>query len=187
MWSVRKATPGDAAALHEIAESTFRETFGPFNTHEDMELHCSRFFTREAQAGDLADPAIETLVADDPAPGSARLIAYAQLRSGPAPGGVDAGSALEIQRFYVRSGFRGTGLAQALMTASVERARERGAGMLWLGVWEKNPRAFCFYEKCGFREFGAHTFVLGTDPQRDLLMRRDIRENAPVRAAEGAI
>ncbi len=181
MWKIRKAIGRDAAALHEIAESTFRETFGPFNTREDMDLHCSRFFTREAQARELADPAIETLVVDDPGPGSARLIAYAQLRSGPAPPAIDARSPLEIQRFYVRSGFRGTGLAQALMTAAVERAREHGAGTIWLGVWEKNPRAFRFYQKCGFREFGAHTFVLGTDPQRDLLMRRDVK------AAEGAI
>jgi ribosomal protein S18 acetylase RimI-like enzyme len=184
VWKIRKAAGADAAALHDIAETTFRETFGPFNTREDMDLHCSRFFTPEAQARELEDRSIETLVVDDPAPGSSRLIAYAQLRSGPAPSGVDADSPLEIQRFYVRSGFRGTGLAQALMTAAVERARERGAGALWLGVWEKNPRAFRFYEKCGFLEFGAHTFVLGTDPQRDLLMRRDLRED--VRAAGGA-
>jgi len=181
MWTVRSASPKDSRALHEIAESTFRETFGPSNTAEDMELHCSRFFTPEAQARELADPAIETLVVDDPAAESSRLIAYVQLRSGPAPSGVDARSPLEIQRFYVRSGLRGTGLAQVLMTAAVERARERGAGALWLGVWEKNPRAFRFYEKSGFREFGAHTFLLGTDPQRDVLMRRDVRE------AEGAI
>ena len=174
MWKVRKGVGGDAAALHELAESTFRETFGPFNTHEDMDLHCSRYFTPEAQARELADRAIETLVVDDPAPESSRLIAYVQLRSGSAPPGTDAGTPLEIQRFYVRAGFRGAGLAQALMTAAVENARERGAGTLWLGVWEKNPRAFRFYEKCGFREFGAHTFVLGTDPQRDLLMRRDL-------------
>jgi len=175
VWKVRRAAGADAPALHELAESTFRETFGPFNTREDMELHCSRFFTPEAQARELADPAIETLVVDDPAAGSSRLIAYVQLRSGPAPSEVDAGSPLEIQRFYVRSGFRGTGLAQVLMTAAVAAARERGASALWLGVWEKNPRAFRFYEKSGFREFGAHTFLLGTDPQRDLLMRRDLR------------
>lgn len=186
MWKIRNAVVRDAAALHEIAESTFRETFGPFNTREDMDLHCSRFFTPEAQARELADPTIETLVADDPAPGTSRLIAYVQLRSGPAPSGADARSPLEIQRFYVRSGLRGTGLAQILMTAAVERARGLGAGALWLGVWEKNPRAFRFYEKCGFREFGAHTFVLGTDPQRDLLMRREIREEE-FRAGGGAI
>ena len=128
MWKIRNATVGDAAALHEIAESTFRETFAPFNTPEDMDLHCSRFFTLEAQARELADPAIETLVVDEPGGGSARFIAFAQLQSGAAPAGINARSPLEIRRFYVRSGFHGTGLAQALMTAAVGRARERGAG-----------------------------------------------------------
>jgi len=39
-------------------------------------------------------------------------------------------------------------------------------------VWERNPRAIAFYRKCGFAEVGTHTFVFGTDRQRDLVLAR---------------
>ena len=172
MWRVRSAAAADAVSLHEIAESTFRETFGPSNSAENMDLHCSRAFTREAQAQELDDPAMETLVIDHP--GRDRFAAYAQIRSGTPPPSVRSGSPIELQRFYVRSEFHGAGLAKILMEAVLSRAREKRADTLWLGVWEKNPRAIRFYEKCGFRQVGDHTFLLGTDPQRDLVLVRTV-------------
>jgi ribosomal protein S18 acetylase RimI-like enzyme len=57
----------------------------------------------------------------------------------------------------------------------VARAEFNGAMALWLGVWEKNPRASAFYRKWGFEIVGAHTFRVGDDPQRDLVMYRDVR------------
>jgi ribosomal protein S18 acetylase RimI-like enzyme len=45
---------------------------------------------------------------------------------------------------------------------------------MWLGVWEYNPRAQRFYEKNGFRIVGKHVFQLGTDPQTDLLMQKEV-------------
>ena len=44
---------------------------------------------------------------------------------------------------------------------------------MWLGVWQRNPRAVRFYEKCGFRRVAEATFVLGTDVQTDWVMARD--------------
>jgi ribosomal protein S18 acetylase RimI-like enzyme len=173
MWQVRRAAAADAVSLHEIAGSTFRETFGPANSAEDMDLHCSRAFTREAQARELVDPAIDTLVIDDDA-NSDRFAAYAQIRGGTPPPSVRSESPIELQRFYVRSEFHGAGLAKILMDAVLSRAREKRADILWLGVWEKNPRAIRFYEKCGFRQVGDQTFLLGTDPQRDLVLVRRV-------------
>ena len=49
-------------------------------------------------------------------------------------------------------------------------AQEFSGTHLWLGVWERNPRAIAFYRKAGFVEVGSHTFVLGSDPQRDLVL-----------------
>ena len=39
---------------------------------------------------------------------------------------------------------------------------------------ERNPRAISFYEKGGFRTVGSHTFLLGTDEQRDIVMARPL-------------
>jgi nucleoside-diphosphate-sugar epimerase len=52
----------------------------------------------------------------------------------------------------------------------IDAARAAGARHLWLGVWERNPRARRFYEKCGFVDVGSQAFVLGSDPQTDRVM-----------------
>ena len=60
------------------------------------------------------------------------------------------------------------------MNASIDRIRERGSDLVWLGVWERNPRAISFYRKNGFVEVGSHVFRLGNDPQRDIIMARSV-------------
>jgi len=60
------------------------------------------------------------------------------------------------------------------MDACFEFAIENAHDVMWLGVWEYNPRAQRFYEKNGFRQVGRHVFQLGNDPQTDLLMQRAI-------------
>ncbi|OWY60797.1 hypothetical protein B7486_67240 [cyanobacterium TDX16] len=60
------------------------------------------------------------------------------------------------------------------MEHATERARALGLGFVWLGVWEHNTRGIAVYERLGYREFGEHTFVVGSDPQRDVLMRLDL-------------
>jgi ribosomal protein S18 acetylase RimI-like enzyme len=37
-------------------------------------------------------------------------------------------------------------------------------------VWEHNPKAIAFYRKFGFETVGDHTFMLGLDRQRDIVM-----------------
>jgi len=56
------------------------------------------------------------------------------------------------------------------MAATVAAARGRGSASLWLGVWERNPRAQAFYKKSGFADVGSHTFFVGTDEQTDRVM-----------------
>jgi ribosomal protein S18 acetylase RimI-like enzyme len=79
---------------------------------------------------------------------------------------------VEIRRFYVDRPFHGRGIAQALMRAVEETARTLGGRTLWLGVWERNPRAIAFYSKCGFVDVGQHDFILGTEEQTDRVMAR---------------
>lgn len=53
-------------------------------------------------------------------------------------------------------------------------ASRSGARTLWLGVWEKHPRAIAFYRKRGFTDVGAHVVVVGSDPQTDRIMIRSV-------------
>jgi ribosomal protein S18 acetylase RimI-like enzyme len=75
-------------------------------------------------------------------------------------------------RFYVDPIRHGHGIAQTLMDAVLTTARADAAHTIWLGVWERNPRAIAFYRKCGFEDVGSHPFLVGTDLQTDRVMTR---------------
>ena len=57
----------------------------------------------------------------------------------------------------------------------VARAEANASTVLWLGVWERNLKALAFYRKWGFDIVGEQIFQLGDDPQRDLVMRRNVQ------------
>ena len=169
-WMIRSATEQDAAALSALAERTFRDAFAADNTAADMDTYCASAFGVDIQSRELLDPATLTLVVED----DGSLVGYAQLVLRPAPLSVHAGHPIELKRFYVDKAFHGSSMAPALMRATEESARARGADVVWLGVWERNPRAIRFYQKSGFQEVGEQIFAVGTDPQRDLVMSRVI-------------
>jgi ribosomal protein S18 acetylase RimI-like enzyme len=169
--TLRRATVDDAAALAALAERTFRATFAASNTAANLDAHCRSSYGAAIQARELADPAMETLVAVGP---GGELVAYGQLRWSGAPDCVVAERPAEVQRLYAEARWHGTGLAQALMAELLALARAGGADYVWLGVWEHNPRAIAFYRKHGFTAVGDHVFPVGDDPQRDLLLVREL-------------
>jgi ribosomal protein S18 acetylase RimI-like enzyme len=169
--SVRKAEPADADALARFAERVFRETFGPFNAPDDMDLYCLQSFSTSLQAAEIVSPLVVTLLLIAP---DAGIVGYAQLREGPPPVEIQEGSAIELVRFYIDTPLHGSGLSRRLMDAVIDEARSRDRRTLWLGVWERNARAIAFYRKAGFTDAGAHAFLLGSDLQTDRLMTRGI-------------
>lgn len=174
--AIRRAVAGDNALLAELGAQTFFDTFAACNTPQDMADYLAASFSPLKQAAELADPATVFLIAElDSAP-----IGYARLRSGPAPACVGGRAPIEIVRFYVRREWIGQGLAAQLMAACLRQAEQAGCDVIWLDVWEHNPRAIAFYRKWGFEQAGTQPFQLGSDLQTDLLMAR------PVVAAAGA-
>ncbi|MFM7204762.1 MAG: GNAT family N-acetyltransferase [Myxococcota bacterium] len=165
---LRPATLLDALPLSQLAESSFRDTFAAQNSIHHMDQHCANTYSESIQAQELQDPQLETLLCED----EGVLIGFAQLRFGEAPACVRGRAPGELQRLYVARAWHGRGVAHLLMQSCLETLRTRGADLAWLGVWEHNPRAIAFYQKWGFEEVGAHVFMLGDDPQRDLVMVR---------------
>ncbi len=168
--TLRPGLPGDAARLAEFAARTFQEAFGAANAPADMALYLSRTYGVPQQTAELEDPAIVILLAE----ADGLLAGFAQLRGGPAPACVGGPRPIELQRFYVDGRWQGKGVAQALMGAVREEAGRRGAGVLWLGVWQRNHRAQAFYRKCGFADVGSQPFLLGSDRQTDRIMTRTL-------------
>jgi ribosomal protein S18 acetylase RimI-like enzyme len=172
---VRRATLADATSLSNLASSTFRETFEGDNTAEDMASYLAESFTPERQAAEIADPRGIVLLAEiESDTGEPALVGYAHLIDGPVPESVTGPAPLELKRLYVSSVWHGRGVAQALMQAAIDSARDRGARTLWLGVWERNARAAAFYRKYGFERVGQHSFFLGADEQTDWILARPV-------------
>ena len=167
----RRATAQDAKTLAMLAEKTFRDTYTRFNTPENMQAHCDTSFGEPIQRAEIEDPGRESWVVEL----DGQLVAFAQLiLDRPCPSVTDA-SGIEILRFYVDANLHGTGLAYRLMDDLVARAAALGAGVLWLGVWDGNPRAIAFYQKCSFEHVADKTFTLGGEVQRDYVMCRALR------------
>lgn len=167
---IRDAELGDVQALSAFGARTFYESFGADNTAEDMSRHLASAWQPDLQRREVLDPALDTLLAEV----DGELAGFAMVRDGKAPPAVATVRPVELWRFYVDKPWQGRGLARALMTAVEDRARARGARELWLGVWERNARAQAFYRKCGFETVGSQIFVVGTDPQTDHVMLRQL-------------
>jgi ribosomal protein S18 acetylase RimI-like enzyme len=171
-WSLRLATPADAAGLARAAALFFADTFGPANRAEDIDSYLAETFSESRQLADLSAAHTRLWLALDDADD---IAGYVHVKLGAAlPNGVSMTSTrpAEIARLYADRRWHGHGLGATLMQTSIATAREWQADVLWLGVWEQNERAIAFYQKHGFQIVGAQDFLLGADRQRDHVMAR---------------
>jgi diamine N-acetyltransferase len=165
---IRTATAADAEMLTEFARRTFYDAFAPMNSPENMEVYMSQNLTPQKFSEQLADPRVLFLIAEI----EAMPVAFAKLYDGAVPDCVSGVAPVEIERFYVDRQFHGKGVAQTLMQACFDRAKQSDHGTIFLGVWEHNHRAISFYRKCGFEVAGSHVFQMGDEAQNDLWMER---------------
>lgn len=167
---IRKAEQSDAKPLAQLAETTFRDTFAAQNTVEDMEAHCRSSYSEQLQSREIADSESLTIVVEQ----DNQLIAFAKLNWKTSPSCVLGQSVGEIQRLYIDKSWHGKGIAQDVMAECFDILKARGNDVVWLGVWEHNPRAIAFYNKFDFEKVGEHVFPLGNDPQRDIILVRTL-------------
>ena len=103
-----------------------------------------------------------------------RVIGYLKVNSGQSQTEIKDKNYLEIERIYVLKEYHGKKVGQLLYEKAIKIAKSKNAEYVWLGVWEKNPRAIRFYEKNGFVAFEKHIFKLGNDKQTDIMMKLKI-------------
>jgi ribosomal protein S18 acetylase RimI-like enzyme len=162
------ATEADARLLAALGARLFTGTFGAMNDPDDLRLFLAQTYSSELQLAELRDANRATWIAEA---GEAREpVGYAMTRRESKSPHVDARRPAELQRIYADRSWHGHGVGKALLDACIDQARAWGCDVLWLGVWERNPRGIAFYEKWGFRRVGAQRFLVGTDSQRDHVM-----------------
>jgi ribosomal protein S18 acetylase RimI-like enzyme len=171
--SIAKANLATATRLADLGRQTFAETFAADNTPEDMAAYLAATYAPDQVLAQLQDPHCTYLLAEM----QGQAVGYAQLwqdsRLGLAAD-APANKQLEIKQLYVVEDWIGTGLGKALMRRALDIAQAENCTAIVLGVWERNDRAQAFYKRFGFREIGETTFQLGTDAQRDLILRKGL-------------
>jgi ribosomal protein S18 acetylase RimI-like enzyme len=170
MLQVKIATIDDAQIISTISKQTFYEAFHLQNTKADMDLFLASHFS-------VADTEQELLEANNTfylVYNNDALCAYAKVVDVDYPNELPSSKTLRISRIYVLDAFIGKGIGKLLMQTSLEKAESLNKTHVWLGVWEQNTSAIEFYKRFGFEQFGTEIFILGTDPQTDLLMQKVI-------------
>lgn len=168
---ISRAAMENLSQLQMIGRQTFSETFAAVNTEEDMASYLAESFADDKLSADLKSPFSQFYFAWL----EGEVVGYLKLNTGAAQTDIKDQDALEIERIYVLKEFHGKNVGQLLYHKAIEIAQEMGAQYVWLGVWENNPRAIRFYEKNGFVEFDQHIFMLGTDKQTDIMMKKILK------------
>ncbi len=169
---IRQAVIEDALLLTDLAYTTFWDAFAhhPKNAPDDLNYYMRQAFNQTQIAAELADANNIFFIAEI----GGEAAGYSKLIVDNIEPGITAEKPVELSRLYAHQKYLGQGVGQTLMDACFERAKAEGRDVMWLGVWEYNPRAQRFYEKNGFRFVGSHVFLLGKDAQTDLLMQREL-------------
>ena len=168
MIQYRLATPEDTEPLRQFSQRLFMDTYQALNTSENMALYVEQAFAEPSFLIDFHKPPVRYWLAVN----EGTIVAYMKIVLGsPLPPEPER-KAVEISRFYVDHPYQGAGLAREFMQHCLDWMRAEGFELVWLGVWPQNPRAVRFYQKMGFEKVGEATFLLGTDPQTDDLMRK---------------
>ncbi len=157
----------DLGELQRISQVTFKDTFDWYNTEDDMNLYLNenlgipnliKEFNQEGAKFYFLEYNQET-------------IAFLKLNKEEAQTEKDFKNTLEIERIYILKAFQGKNIGSFLLDKAKEIVKKENLDYLWLAVWEKNEQAIKFYEKHGFQIFGEHDFILGTDIQKDYLLK----------------
>ena len=165
---IRRAESSDLIALVNSARFFFDSAFSADNNPVVMQDYMNTAFTIDRFKQEFEEPHSVFFIAEE----QNKILGYARLRKNPEADHLLSGSTIELQRFYLDPSAQGTGLADNLMQVCLDFAKD--IDLMWLGVWEKNPRALKFYARYGFKKFSEHTFMMGHEAQTDWLMSRRI-------------
>ena len=173
--SIRRAGPTDAEALARVAAATFALACPPHTTQEAIAQFIRDVLSAERFAAYLADASRDLFLAQT----DGVVSGYAMLVTGePSDEEVRAVLTLrptsELSKIYVLPGSQGAGVAAALMSTSLDAARERGSQGAWLGVNQLNARAQRFYAKSGFHRVGTKRFLVGDRYEDDYVFERGL-------------
>ncbi|PTQ83815.1 spermine/spermidine N-acetyltransferase [Trichococcus patagoniensis] len=165
---IRKCTHDDIPLLQTIGIETFSDTFADQNTPEDLQAYLDKAYAFPQMEKELVtDGSTFFFVYADE-----HLAGYMKVNTDEALTEDNGTDSLEIERIYVRPGFKRKGIGRYLLEHAIGLAQQAGKRNIWLGVWEHNAPARAFYKTMGFERTGEHAFYMGADKQIDHIMTK---------------
>jgi ribosomal protein S18 acetylase RimI-like enzyme len=165
-----KITETDVEMLSTISRETFFTAFEHLNSAEDMEAYAASSFSHEKLTAELRTPGADFYFAML----DGEVAGFIKLNTGSAQNEYKQDNSLEVERLYVLAKYQNQKLGRRLLNFAFDVAANKGVNFIWLGVWEHNLRAIKLYESLSFVHCGSHDFMLGSDRQTDLLLRKEL-------------
>ncbi|MBW1605028.1 GNAT family N-acetyltransferase [Lactobacillus sp. Sy-1] len=167
---IEQCTVNDVRQLQTVSRNTFADTFGADNTPKDMARYLEAAYNIDKLTREIQDPnSFFYFIRVDQS-----IAGYLKLNMDSAQTEDMGPEALEIERIYIDANYKHQGLGGQLLDKAVAEAKQHHKHKIWLGVWEHNEAAKGFYDHKGFKPFGDHDFIVGSDRQRDILMAKSI-------------
>ncbi|WPU90992.1 GNAT family N-acetyltransferase [Mucilaginibacter sabulilitoris] len=169
---LQRATLAYADTLLTFSRKTFFDFFAHLNDPANMEAYASTAFTTQKVKDELSNPDSHFYFAVL----DGEITGYIKINFNAAQTELQDSQSLEVERIYVLAEHHGKKIGHQLLNFALQTARDMGLQYVWLGVWEHNQKAIDFYRKHGFDIFGSHPFMLGSEQQTDLLMKKELSE-----------
>lgn len=167
-FSLRKATPEDAAAMSRICTDTFVETFGHLYPPEDLAYFLLGSYSPAAQRELLQKESVAMWLLERDG------VAVGHACAGPCglPHPEVAAGDGELKRLYVLREAHNSGWGSRLFEAALAWLQKDGPRTLWIGVWSENLGAQRFYARYGFEHVGQYKFPVGNTLDDEFILRR---------------
>ncbi|RKF57760.1 putative acyl- n-acyltransferase protein, partial [Erysiphe neolycopersici] len=133
--NIRHAEFKDVESICKMLKDTFTITFGHTVPGEDLNIFLRDTYSTQAINAELMDPAMTSLVAEDPSQPE-NIIGFAQLLRGSSdkePCMKDTEKAVEMHRMYVDKSFHRRGIGSRFMKELERIAKDEGFLVMWLG------------------------------------------------------
>lgn len=166
----QRVTQDDVGQLKEIALKTFFDSYFHLNTPTNFECYVDKAFRKNKLLSEIQNEnSFFHFVTN-----RGNIIGYLKMNIGDSQTEHFDHTYLEIERIYLDARFQHKGIGYTMLQFALRQAKAFSKSKIWLGVWDKNPKAIKFYRKNGFRETGSHIFRFGDEDQTDIIMERDV-------------
>lgn len=167
--AIRRAGPGDAAALAEIGARTFDLTFGHLYPPEDLATFLAESHSEAAYAKLLGDPRYALWLLAD----AGRPVGYAVAGPCGLPHPDVRPRDGELKRLYLLPEVQNGGWGGRLFDEALAWLERDGPRRLWISVWSENFGAQRFYARHGFGKVAEYEFPVGRVRDIEFMYRRE--------------